>query len=66
VARGINLGLNTRLYFGDEAEANAADPILSRIEPQSRVGTLIARRNGNTFSLDIHLQGPDETVFFDI
>jgi protocatechuate 3,4-dioxygenase alpha subunit len=66
VARGINLGLNTRLYFEDEAEANAADPILSRIEHRARVATLIARRQGNTYTLDIHLQGPDETVFFDI
>jgi protocatechuate 3,4-dioxygenase alpha subunit len=66
IARGINVGLNTRLYFGDEAEANAADPILARIEQRSRVQTLIARRNGNRFALDIHLQGPDETVFFDI
>lgn len=66
IARGINVGLNTRLYFGDEAEANAADPILTRIEQRSRVQTLIARRSGNLFALDIHLQGPDETVFFDI
>jgi len=66
VARGINVGLNTRLYFGDETEANAADPILACIEPQSRIETLIARRSGNTFNLDIHLQGPDETVFLDI
>lgn len=66
VARGINVGLSTRLYFGDEAEANAADPILARIEQQSRVETLIAKRSGNTFTLDIHLQGPNETVFFDI
>jgi protocatechuate 3,4-dioxygenase alpha subunit len=66
VARGINLGLNTRLYFGDEAEANATDPILTRIEQQSRVATLIAKRSGNTFNLDIHLQGQNETVFFDI
>ena len=66
IARGINVGLNTRLYFGDEAEANAADPILARIEQRSRVQTLIARRSGNLFALDIHLQGPDETVFFDI
>ena len=66
IARGINVGLNTRLYFGDEAEANAADPILARIEQRSRIQTLIARRSGNRFALDIHLQGPDETVFFDI
>jgi protocatechuate 3,4-dioxygenase alpha subunit len=66
VARGINLGLNTRLYFDDEAEANAADPILRRIEHKSRIPTLIAKREGDTYTLDIHLQGPNETVFFDI
>ena len=66
VARGINLGLNTRMYFSDEGEANAADPILSRIEHRTRVPTLIGQRNGDTYSFDIHLQGPDETVFFDI
>jgi protocatechuate 3,4-dioxygenase alpha subunit len=66
VARGINLGLNTRMYFSDEAEANAADPVLGRIEHRSRVTTLIAERRGDTYSFDIHLQGPDETVFFDI
>jgi protocatechuate 3,4-dioxygenase alpha subunit len=66
VARGINLGLNTRLYFDDEAEANAADPILRRIEHKSRIPTLIAKRDGETYTLDIHLQGPNETVFFDI
>ena len=66
VARGINLGLHTRLYFPEEAEANAADPILSRIEHRSRVPTLIATRDGAVYNLDIHLQGPNETVFFDI
>jgi protocatechuate 3,4-dioxygenase alpha subunit len=66
VARGINLGLSTRLYFADEAEANAADPILARIEHRSRVKTLIATRDGDAYNLDIHLQGPNETVFFDI
>lgn len=66
VARGINLGLNTRMYFSDEAEANAEDPILARIEHRSRVPSLIATREGNTYTFDIYLQGPDETVFFDI
>jgi protocatechuate 3,4-dioxygenase alpha subunit len=66
VARGINLGLNTRLYFDDEGEANATDPILMRIEHKSRIPTLIAKRDGNAYTLDIHLQGPNETVFFDI
>jgi len=66
VARGINLGLQTRMYFGDEKEANEADPILSRIEHRVRVPTLIAPREGDTYRFDIHLQGDGETIFFDI
>ena len=67
VARGINLGLQTRLYFADEAEANAADPILARIEHRDRIGTLMARPEGDgVYRFDIRLQGEDETIFFDI
>lgn len=66
VARGINLGLHTRMYFGDEEKANAEDPILQRIEHKIRVPTLIAPRQGDTYVFDIHLQGDNETVFFDI
>ncbi|WP_105404331.1 protocatechuate 3,4-dioxygenase subunit alpha [Neorhizobium sp. T7_12] len=66
VARGINLGLNTRMYFSDEEEANAADPILSRIEHRVRVPTLIGKRDGNTVTFNIYLQGENETIFFDI
>jgi protocatechuate 3,4-dioxygenase alpha subunit len=66
VARGINVGLHTRMYFSDEAEANAADPILTRIEHRHRAETLIGRRDGDTITFDIRLQGADETVFFDI
>lgn len=66
VARGINLGLNTRMYFGDEARANAADPVLDLIEQVQRRDTLIARAEGSTYHFDIRLQGDGETVFFDI
>ncbi len=66
VARGINLGLATRLYFGDEEAANAEDPVLARIEHRNRVPTLIASRDGDVYTFDIHLQGEKETVFFDI
>ncbi|MGN6583024.1 MAG: protocatechuate 3,4-dioxygenase subunit alpha [Rhizobiaceae bacterium] len=66
VARGINIGLHTRMYFGDEKEANEEDPILQRIEHKVRVPTLIARAEGSTYHFDIHLQGENETVFFDI
>lgn len=70
VARGINIGLNTRMYFADEAEANAEDPVLNLIEWEHRRATLVAtrtERNGTTvYRFDIKLQGEDETVFFDV
>lgn len=70
VARGINIGLHTRMYFGDEEAANAECPVLARIEHKFRLATLIAARgeeNGMpTYTFDIHLQGDKETVFFDI
>lgn len=66
VARGINIGLHTRMYFEDEA-SNATDPILSRIEHQNRVPTLLAKKlEEGVYQFDIHLQGPNETIFFDI
>lgn len=67
VARGINLGLHTRMYFADEDTANAEDPILTRIEHQNRVPTLLAQpEGGGTYRFDVHLQGPSETIFFDV
>ncbi|KQI67491.1 protocatechuate 3,4-dioxygenase [Loktanella sp. 3ANDIMAR09] len=67
VARGINLGLQTRMYFADEVAANADDPILSRIEHQNRVPTLLAQPDGaGGYRFDIRLQGDAETIFFDI
>ena len=71
VARGINIGLNTRLYFSDEAQANAADPVLNLIEWEQRRATLIAQREDRAGSVpvyrfDIRLQGEGETVFFDV
>lgn len=66
VARGINIGLQTRMYFGDEEKANEEDPILNRVEHRVRVPTLIAKREGDVYHFDIHLQGEKETVFFDI
>ena len=64
-ARGINTGLQTRIYFDDED--NAGDPILSRIEQAHRRDTLIARRSGaGTYRFDIRLQGDGETVFLDL
>lgn len=70
VARGINIGLNTRLYFSDEEAANAADPVLNLIEQPVRRATLLAQRGERdgrvVYTFNIHLQGPGETVFFDV
>lgn len=66
VARGINVGLNTRLYFSDEEAANAADPVLNLVEQVDRRKTLIAQRNGAEYRFDICLQGANETVFLDV
>ena len=70
VARGINIGLHTRMYFADEAPANAADPVLQSIEWEVRRQTLIAPRQARDdkviYPFDIHLQGVAETVFFDL
>ena len=65
VSRGINVGLQTRMYFGDEAALNDADPVLNLIDPAIRRQTLLARRQGDTYTFDIRLQGEAETVFFD-
>jgi protocatechuate 3,4-dioxygenase, alpha subunit len=73
VARGINVGLNTRIYFSDEAEANAKDAVLNLIEWEQRRKTLVAERldqrgesDATVYRFDIRLQGDDETVFFDV
>ncbi|WP_050929730.1 protocatechuate 3,4-dioxygenase subunit alpha [Aestuariivita boseongensis] len=65
VARGINIGLHTRIYFEDEDNQN--DPLLNRIEQRHRVETLIAKKSGDTaYRFDVRLQGDGETVFLDI
>lgn len=68
-ARGINIHLQTRLYFSDEPEANAKCPVLNLIEQPQRRETLVAQRcevNGKpAYRFDIYIQGVGETVFFD-
>jgi len=65
MARGMLHRVVTRIYFGDEVEANAEDPILGLV-PADRRHTLIATPEDGGYRFDIHLQGPDETVFFDV
>ena len=70
-ARGLLNRLVTRIYFPDEAEANAADPVLSGIGDPDRRASLIAVAEPGSgpvagFRFDISLRGPHETVFFDV
>jgi protocatechuate 3,4-dioxygenase alpha subunit len=62
-ARGMLRRCVTRMYFADEAGANAADPILARV-PEARRATLLARPVDGGYRFDIRLQGEGETVFF--
>lgn len=68
-ARGLLNHLFTRVYFSDEAMANAADAVLNGV-PEDRRQTLVAQREdgpgGAVYRFDIHLQGDRETVFFDV
>jgi protocatechuate 3,4-dioxygenase, alpha subunit len=62
-ARGLLHQVVTRLYFADEGQANAADPVLAGLDEPARA-TLVAQPSADGYELDIHLQGPHETTFF--
>jgi protocatechuate 3,4-dioxygenase, alpha subunit len=69
-ARGMLDRVVTRIYFPDEHEANAADPVLAAIADPGRRATLVATALAGDlpggFRFDIRLQGARETVFFDV
>jgi protocatechuate 3,4-dioxygenase alpha subunit len=62
-ARGLLRHQLTRMYFPDESEANAADPVLSALEEGDRP-RLVAEQDDGGLRFDIHLQGDRETIFF--
>ena len=64
-ARGLLRQLHTRVYFPEDDASLDSDPVLALIPPARRA-TLIARRAGPDYRFDIHLQGSQETVFFDV
>jgi len=64
-ARGMLHRTVTRVYFADEVEANASDPVLARV-PGERRATLLAEPVDGGYRFDIRFQGPHETVFFDV
>jgi protocatechuate 3,4-dioxygenase alpha subunit len=63
-ARGLLNRLVTRIYFPDEEEANAADPVLALVEDETLRETLIARPEEGALRFDIRLQGEGQTAFF--
>jgi protocatechuate 3,4-dioxygenase, alpha subunit len=68
-ARGLLDRVVTRIYFPDEAAANAADPVLAAIGDDRLRATLIAVADADrdtVLRFDIHLQGEHETAFFDV
>ena len=64
-ARGMLRRAVTRVYFADEAAANAADPLLSGLDADRR-GTLLATGTAAGYGFDVHIQGDRETVFLDV
>jgi len=62
-ARGLLRHQLTRIYFPDEAQANASDPVLSSL-PEADRARLVAQRDDDGLRFDIHLQGDRETIFF--
>jgi protocatechuate 3,4-dioxygenase alpha subunit len=63
--RGMTMQSMTRIYFDDEP-ANAGDEVMALV-PEDRRGTLIAKKTApGVYRFDIHLQGDNETVFFDV
>jgi protocatechuate 3,4-dioxygenase alpha subunit len=62
-ARGLLHRVVTRIYFPEDAEAHAGDPVLSGLGERERA-TLVATREDDGYRFDVRLQGPDETVFF--
>jgi protocatechuate 3,4-dioxygenase alpha subunit len=67
--RGLLSHAFTRIYFDDEGEANARDPVLASV-PEARRATLVATRDaqpgGIVYRFDVRMQGDAETVFFDV
>jgi protocatechuate 3,4-dioxygenase alpha subunit len=65
-ARGLLKQLVTRIYFPDEEEANAADPVFSSIADAEARDTLLAVPTDDGYRFDLRLQGEGETVFFEV
>jgi len=65
-SRGINMNLNTRMYF--EGDNLIKDPLLSLIKKGNNdINSLIAKKiDTSSYIFDIFLQGKRETIFLDV
>ena len=64
-ARGLLKHQLTRMYFPDEPEANASDPVLSLLREADRA-LLVAEQEDEAVRFDIRMQGERQTVFFSL
>lgn len=64
--RGQLVHSYTRIYFSDEVEKNTQDEILSQVPPARRPTLIAQHQEGGVYTFNIHMQGEQETVFFDI
>ena len=63
-ARGLLKHQLTRIYFPDERDANAADPVLAALSEEDRATLVAAVDDAGGLRFDIRMQGPNATVFF--
>ena len=66
VARGINTGLHTRMYFPEDRTLHGTDPVLACVPEDRRATLMAASSQPGRYTFNIRLQGPEETVFFDV
>lgn len=62
-SRGLINKLHTRIYLPDHAELNDLDPFLTGLDDAERRTVVATRAEDGALTHDIHLQGPQETVF---
>ena len=64
-ARGMLRHVYTRLYFAGDGQLES-DPLLALVPPERRATLIAEPTEPATWQLVIRLQGPGETVFFDV
>lgn len=64
-ARGLLKHLVTRVYFPEDGDAFAADPVLRLVGSSVRERLIAARENGG-YRFDVRLQGDRETPFLEV